>query len=291
MFPQLVNIIAPVFIVATTGYFWVRFGGRTDTSLITSLVTLIGTPCLVFSTLVNTSTEAGNFAEIAGLAALALIVFLLLGSLILRLAKLPFHTYLPALMFGNSGNLGLPLCLFAFGQEGLAMAIAFFTVSAIGNFTIGNWIASGAASPAKVLKTPIIYAVGAALLVMQFKVPVPLWLSDTTSLLGGLTIPLMLLALGMSLASLSHKRLGRAGLLAVLRLALGIAVGFTLAWAFDLEGAARGVIIIQCSMPVAVFNFLFAAEHGREADAVAAMVLVSTVCAFALLPILLIAVL
>ncbi len=288
---QLVEILAPVFIAAFVGFLWVRLGGRHDTSLITSLTSNIGTPCLIFATLLGTSTAADNFAEVAGMAGLAIATFMVIGAIVLTLARLPFHTFLPALTFGNAGNLGLPLCLFAFGQEGLAMAIAFFTVSAIANFTIGNWVASGSLSPRELLKTPIIYAVGAAILVLQLNLPVPLWLTNTTSLLGGLTIPLMLLALGMSLADFKLDRLGRASLLSVLRLAMGASVGFALAWFFGLEGTLRGVIIIQCAMPVAVFNFLFAAKHGREADAVAAMVLVSTLLAFAVLPALLMAVL
>lgn len=288
---QLVEIIAPVFVVAAVGFMWVRFGGRHDTSLITALTTMIGTPCLVFSTLIDTSSSADNFMEVAGLAALAIGIFLVLGALILTILKLPFHTYLPALTFGNAGNMGLPLCLFAFGQEGLAMAIAFFTVSAIANFTIGSWVASGSASPLSLFKTPIIYAVAIALISLQLDFTMPQWISNTTTLLGGLTIPLMLLALGMSLADIKPEKLGRVSLLAVIRLAMGFTVGLGLAALFDLEGVARGVIILQCSMPVAVFNFLFAAQHGRDAGTVAAMVLVSTTLAFLLLPGLLLVVL
>ena len=116
---------------------------------------------------------------------------------------------------------------------------------------------------------------------------VPAWLYNATDLLGGMTVPLMLLTLGVSLASMRVKTFRRASALAVLRLAMGVAVGVALAEFFAFEGVARGVLIIQCAMPPAVFNYLFAQTYRREPEDVAGVIVLSTLVSFATLPLLL----
>ncbi|NQV85306.1 MAG: AEC family transporter, partial [Rhodospirillales bacterium] len=113
------------------------------------------------------------------------------------------------------------------------------------------------------------------------------WLFKTLDLLGGFAIPLMLVTLGVSLAGLKIASLHRAVWLSVFRLVLGFGVGWGLAEAFGFEGAARGVLIIECALPVAVFNFLFAQAHDNRPDEVASIVLVSTALSFMTLPALL----
>ena len=143
-------------------------------------------------------------------------------------------------MFPNSGNMGLPLCLFAFGQEGLALAIGYFAVSAVSQFTIGQAIAAGHASPKRLLSTPIVWALALALILVATNTELPRWAFNTVDLAGQFTIPLMLLALGVSLSRLGVSSLGRSGALAVLRIAGGIAVGFLLAWGLRAGGHGPG---------------------------------------------------
>ena len=287
MIQALVTVLAPIFICAGLGYGWSRLGRAYDTDLITALIFNFGTPCLVFSTLTGLDLSATDFGRMAGAAALALVSFAVIGALVLRAAKLPFHTYLPALTFGNSGNMGLPVCLFAFGETGLALAIAFFAVGSISNFTFGVWISSGSMSRAALLRTPMIYAVAISVAFMIGGIEVPAWLGNTTRLIGGMTIPLMLVTLGVTLAGLRVTSFWRALALSLLRLGMGFAVGYGLASGLGFEGVARGVLIIQCAMPVAVFNFLFAQRYDRTPGEVAGMVLISTVIALALLPLVL----
>jgi predicted permease len=283
----LAAVLAPTFICAGLGFGWSRLGRPYDTRLVTALILSFGTPCLVFSTLTRLHLSLSSFGSMAGAAVLALASFAIVGALVLRAARLPFHTYLPALTFGNSGNMGLPVCLFAFGETGLALAIAFFAVGAISNFTFGVWLSSGTMSPAAMLRTPMIYAVAVSVAFMAFDIEAPAWLANTTRLIGGMTIPLMLVTLGVTLAELRVTAFGRALALSILRLSMGFLVGFGLAGALGFEGVARGVLIIECAMPVAVFNFLFAKRYNRAPSEVAGMVLISTVVALALLPLLL----
>ena len=72
---------------------------------------------------------------------------------------------------------------------------------------------------------------------------------------------------------------------------MGVAVGFAVAAVFNLDGAARAIVIIQSAMPVAVSSYLFAEKFNRKPEEVAGMVVVSTAVSFVTLPLLLLAVL
>lgn len=287
MYQILFNVIAPVLICAGLGFYWAKSGRSFHMETVTGLVSNIGAPLLIFTTLINLEMELTDFLEFGFISVVAMLCFIVIGFIFLKLAKLDYRDFLPSLIFPNTGNMGLPLCYFAFGQEGLTLALACFTVYAITQFTFGVWLASGAGSAKILLKTPLLYAVIIAITLKGFEIPVPVWITDTTDLLGGITIPLMLMALGVSLAGLSVKHLKLAGLLSFARLAMGYAVGFTLAYLFELEGVTRGVLILECTMPVAVFNYLFSLRYNRAAGHVAGTVLVSTVFSFLTLPLLL----
>ena len=287
MIYELIAIIAPVFVCAAIGYGWARLGRPYDAEFVTALVANIGAPCLVFSTLSSVEIDVEAFGTMAGVSALAVAASAAAGFVVLRAAGLSVRTFLPSLMFPNVGNMGMPLCLFAFGETGLALAIAYFSVCAIGQMTLGAGIAAGAISARQVLRVPVIYAVLLALPFMMWSVDPPDWLANTTRLLGGILIPLMLISLGISLAKLRVGSLKRSLALSLARLVFGFAVGVGLAEAFGLEGIARGVLILQSTMPTAVFNYLFSLRYGREPEEVAGMVMISTTLSFATLPLLL----
>ena len=284
MFQVMLPIIAPIFISVGLGWLWVKSGRSMDVTAVNMMVTNIGAPCLVFSSLARVSVSGAALADMAAATALALAGFMALGAVVLRVAKLSSSTYLPSLVFTNCGNMGLPLSLFAFGQAGLDLAAAYFAVSMVVMMVLGIWLVSGEPTPKAALTMPLPYAVAAALMFRGAGVEVPAWLYNSTDLLGGMTVPLMLLTLGVSLASMRVKTFRRASALAVLRLAMGAAVGFALAEVFAFDGVARGVLIIQCAMPPAVFNYLFAQTYRREPEEVAGVIVLSTLISFATLP-------
>jgi predicted permease len=291
MILELFNIIAPVLVCAATGYGWARLGQPFETPFVTSLVTNVGAPCLILATLTKLNVSAEAFGQMAGAAALALLIFMVIATVVLKIAKLSLHSFLPAMMFGNTGNMGLPLTLFAFGETGLALGIAWFAVNAVSQFTVGALISSGSMSLRRLVRTPVLWAVALALVFMFTGTKPPTFIANTLTLLGNIAIGLMLLALGVSLARLHVRSIGRTLALSIFRLSMGFGVGIGLAWALDLEGVARGVVILDCAMPTAVFNYLFAQRYGREAEEVASVIVASTVISFATLPLLLLVVL
>ncbi|WP_374656556.1 AEC family transporter [Dongia sp.] len=284
---QLAAIILPVLAVPAIGYIWARSGNSFDNRFVTQLVTNIGTPALAADALTRIRVETGALVQMAGLTALCFAGFLLLGLVVLKAMKLPNHSYLPALMFPNTGNMGLPLALFAFGNEGLAFAVVYFAISITSQFTIGMALASGSFSISRLLRMPLIYAIIFALIVLSFGWQLPAYIGNTLQLLGGVTIPLMLLALGVSLAQLRVTRLPRNLLLSIVRLGGGAAIGFAVGHFIGASDLAIGVLMIQSTMPVAVFNYLFAQYYNREPADVASMVVITTALSFVTLPLLL----
>ncbi len=135
-----------------------------------------------------------------------------------------------------------------------------------------------------VLTTPIIYGLLAGLGVLLSGAHVPVWFADTTSTLGGVLIPLMLMALGHTIGGLRAHNLPRAFGLGTARLAIAFVVAVTVSKLLGLTGVARGVLVLQGAMPAAVFSYLFAARYERDADDIAGIVLVSTLLGALLLP-------
>lgn len=286
MLADLFAVLAPVFVTAGIGFAWIKAGRSLDTNQFTPIIVFVGSPCLVFSTLMKSEVEIGLLGEIALVAILAHAGAAALGYAALRASGQSVRAFLPSLMLPNTGNMGLPLCLFAFGDVGLALGIAYFTISSLLQFTAGASIAAGGMSLKRALATPHIYAVLLAIVLLWTGTDLPVWLENTVTLVGQFTIPLMLLFLGVSLARLTVRGAGRAVALSLLRIGGGLAVGLLLVWAFELEGVSAGVVLIQASMPVAVFNYLFAQYYDNSPAEVAGLVVVSTAISFATLPIL-----
>lgn len=262
-------------------------GRRVDNDLIADLCMNIGAPCLIFSSLISSGVSVSALAELAGVVLTAYVLFFLIGWLVLRVSRLSTASYLAPLVFPNAGNLGMPVCLYAFGEEGLLYAIVFFSLSATLQFTVGHWLWTGDSRIGTLARTPLIYGVVAAMVVIFTGWSVPSWLLRTTESLGGFTIPLMQFTLGVSLATLKISGLGRSTFLSVVRLAMGFGVGAGLAWAFGLEGIVRGVVVIECAMPAAVINYMFAQKYNRTPEEVASVVVISTTISLVTLPLIL----
>jgi predicted permease len=283
----IISAALPVLLTVLVGYFIRKFNRPFDKDTITFIVGTIGTPVLIFYSLIHTSATVESLVLIGGATLLSIICFLIIGFIVLRCAGLSISAFLPSLSFPNTGNLGLPLSYYVFGEEGLNYAIAIFVVVALSNHTLGQTIAAGRSKWKNVLSNPVIPAVILGSLVFYFQIHVPVWLDNTFEILSGLTIPLMLLMLGTSLASIPVKTYKRSSWLALLRIGMGMMVGLGLSELFGFTGAARGVFILQCSMPVAVYNYVYSQMYDRAPEEVASFIVVSTVLSIITIPILL----
>ena len=287
MINTLLNVVAPVFIIASLGWGWSRLKIPYDSATITKLVMNIGAPSLIFSTVSSLTISADSLGEMAIAATSVIIVTGVVAFVILKIMRMSVQGLLPPLIFGNTGNMGLPICYFALGDKGLALAVIVFTFYALTTMTIGLWIYSGTKSPVHLLKSPILYASITALFCLTTGELPPELIMKTTRLLGQFTVPLMLITLGISLGNLTIHSLGRALATSALRLCLGFAVGVLITELVGLTGVARGVVILQSSMPVAVFNYLLAKQYERNSEEVAELVFVSTLLSMVSIPLIL----
>ena len=284
MYQQLIPIIAPVMICALLGYGWARSGLPFEREFLTRIIMNIGSPCLILNGITGLDVDAQAFGSMLLISITILTACSLIGAAVLTIARQPLRSFLPPVVFGNTGNLGLPLCLFAFGTEGLALAIAVYLVYSVAQFVFGPLVQGREAAWKTLIRTPIIYAAVIGIVLLVTETPLPKTLANTLQLLGGLAIPLMLLALGYSLASFRVRRPGIALSLALFRLALGFSVGVGVSELFDLTGTMRGVVIIESSMPLAVFNYLLAARYERHPQDIAGAILISTLISFLTMP-------
>lgn len=287
MIEELLGIVAPVFAIALVGLVWARSGAPFDEHSISRLVLNVGVPCLLFRSLTTLEVQPFELAQMVGYTIAAMAIFAIGGIAILRLLRLPANTFLAPLIFTNSGNIGVPICLFAFGEPGLALGMTYFATSATFHVSLGGPIFAGTFSWAPFLRSPLTWAVAITVPVVALGLPVPTWIARTTSLLGDIAIPLMLLTLGVSLSKMHPDSLGRSALLAMVRFALGLGGGLAVATVFGAEGLTRKVLILQAAMPVGVLNYLFAHRYGRSPEQVASLVLVSTLLSVLTIPALL----
>lgn len=281
----VLEITAPVFLLGAAGFAWIKAGYDYPTEFVTRLAMTLAVPCLIFTALVRTEIDPAALASLSLASALGYGIVALASWGLVRALGLDLRAYLAPLTFGNTGNLGLPLALFAFGETGLGLAVVVFAIMAIAMFTIGLWMVAGSANPARVLREPILWAsvLGVLFLVMGWGLPDVAM--NSLQLAGQLGIPLMLLTLGAAVARLRPARIVQALGLAVVKLALGLAVGIGVGTAVGLSGMPLAVLILQLATPVGVTSYLLAERYRTDPDAAAGLVVVSTVLAIIALPV------
>jgi malate permease and related proteins len=283
---QVAAVLAPVFVMAALGYGWRLTGAPFDLPFVTRIIMYVAGPCLVFTSLSQLTLPLTQFWHMVGAIVVVTVVVAGMSAVLIRLLGLSQRSFLPALTLGNTGNLGLPLCLFAFGEEGLGLAVAIYVTNSLLQFTFVPLLHTRASLLRTLLTTPILYGAVAGLAVVSTGVAVPVWIANTLDALGDLLIPLMLMALGNTVGGLQAHNLPRAFGLGAARLIISFVAAVGVSYALGLRGVAQGVLVLQGAMPAAVFSYLFAARYDRDADDIAGIVLVSTLLGAVTLPLL-----
>jgi len=283
----VLNITAPVFLLASVGFVWVRLGFEYRVEFVTRMAMTLAVPSLIFVALMNIE------AEPQALAALSVATFVAYGFVIIgifavvKLAGLDVQTYLAPLIFGNTGNLGLPLALFAFGDVGLGYAVVVFAISAVLTFTIGIWMVAGVGSFKRVVQEPLVGATLLGALFLWQGWETPQFLTNAIFLVGQMAIPLMLITLGVAVARLETRAMSQAAILSAVKLIICATAGWAVATWFGLDPIAGGVLIVQLATPVAVASYLLAEKYGADAQPVAGLVVASTLLSVVAMPLIL----
>ncbi|SHI42899.1 hypothetical protein SAMN05444000_101108 [Shimia gijangensis] len=283
----VLEIVSPVFLLAAIGFVWVKAGFEYRIEFVTRLAMTMAVPCLVFTSLMKTEVDLSTLGTLTMAAFASYMAVGVVGAVLLAVFGLGQRTYLAPFIFGNTGNLGLPLTLFAFGQEGLERGVVLLATTSILSFTVGIWLVAGRGSFFKIIKEPMIGATLLGALFLWRGWETPTFLTNTLDLIGQMAIPLMLITLGVAVARLTPGRVGVAILLSLLKLGVCVAVAWGIGRAFALDDISFGVLVLQIATPVAVTAYLLAEKFGADSSSVAGFVVVSTLISVAGLPLLL----
>ena len=283
MLLRIVAILFPLFAIASVGFIVGR-RLRPDLSQANKLNMDVFVPALIFGALANKSFQIMEYLPLLGATVVAVFGSGLLGWGVARALGVAPRTFVPPMMFNNCGNLGLPLAVLAFGDAALAPAVVMFMVSNLTHFTFGAWLLDHNIKLSGVWRIPTVIATFGGLAVSL--AGVELWQPAMLAIkmLGDISIPLMLFALGVRI---SESRIGaiRLGLIgAVARPLLGMALSFALVWLIPLPERERALLIVFGALPPAVLNFLFAERYQQEPQRVASIVLIGNLAALLFLP-------
>lgn len=288
MLVELFAVMAPVFVGASLGFTWIRLGHAYPVEFVTKLVFNIGTPALILASLTGAEIDASSFGRTMLGTLLVIVAMGLLTFAVAPLLRKDWRVLLSPMMYPNTGNMGLAVALYAFGSSGFAFAIAAMVTVSLVQFTFGTAMHSKSGRPLRTLaRTPTVYAIAIALTLLLTDTALPRWLDNTVDLISGFTVPLMLITLGVSLASIQARNLSSGIGFSVIRTLCAALLAWGIGSVIGLPPLAHSILVLQMSMPVAVFNYLFAQRSGHEPKYVAGLVFCSTLLSFIYLPILL----
>ena len=284
---KLFEVLFPVFFIVGVGYFLGKKNPKLDTSFITNFAANIGTPAMVFYSITTTGITFEIFTHYFWYALLAISGFALTGIIFLFVLKKEIIRELPPFILPNTGNMGLPICLFAYGSQGLGVAAAISSLVILFHFTLGVFLASRKFDLNLIIKSPPFYAIVISVFFLYFEIESPVYIINLTMMLTYTAIFLILMSLGIALTRFKVFSFQSALISSIGRVIIGPVIGFFIIKLFNLSGFAAGVLLIQCSMPSAVLTYLVGSMYSPKkiVDSVASMIVVSTVMSFITIPI------
>jgi predicted permease len=283
---RLFEAVFPVFFIVGIGYYLGKKNPKIDTTFITNFSANIGSPGLIFYSITSTGITFDLFSVYFFYALVAITGFAIIGLIFLFFQKKDLITELPPFILPNTGNMGLPICLFAYGAKGFGVASAVSSVVMLLHFTLGIFLAKKKFESQLIFKTPAFYAIIFSLIFLYFKIKPPVFMVNLTMLLSYATIFLVLMSLGIALTRLKIFSFKDAVIASIGRVMIGPIIGFILIKFMNLTGYAAGVLLIQCSMPSAVLTYLVGSMYSSKkvVDSIASMIVVSTLISFATIP-------
>ncbi|MFV0371192.1 MAG: AEC family transporter [Azonexus sp.] len=280
---RLLAVLFPIFGIVAAGYFYGR-KHKPEMAVANRLNMDVFVPALVFAAM------AGKSFDLAAYGPLALGGFLLLAACgllawpVARLCGVQPKTLVPPMLFNNSGNIGLPLALLAWGEDALPAAVILFMVENTLHFTFGARWLDPQARLLLLWRIPVVFAAIAGLLVAALKIALWTPLLIGIKMLGDISVPLMLFALGVRMTGFTLNDWQLAAGSALLRPLIGMALAWAIIHLLGLQGREAAMLLVFGALPPAVLNFLFAERYQQEPQRVASIVLIGNLAALIFLP-------
>ncbi len=283
---KIFEVIFPVFFVIGIGYYLGKKNPKFDTNFITNFAGNIGTPAMIFYTVTTTGITLDIFISYFIYAIIMIGGFAVVGLILLFFLKKDLSMELPPLILPNTGNMGVPICLFAYGTQGLGVASAVASVIILFHFTLGVFLAKKKFSFDILIKSPPVYAIIISVIFLYFKINTPIFLENTTFLLTYATIFLVLMSLGIALTRFKFS-LKNSIIMSFCRILLGPIIAYIVIHYFKLSGLAAGVLLIQSAMPSAILNYLVGSMYSpkKVVDSIASTIVISTLMSFISIPV------
>uniref|UniRef100_UPI004047806C AEC family transporter n=1 Tax=Aliarcobacter sp. TaxID=2321116 RepID=UPI004047806C len=285
MIDLLFTKLMPIVILIAIGFYWKKKELPFDKDMISSLLMNLGTPALLIASINNKDLTVDNMLTILIYGTSLIIVCTLLTTVYLKIEGKEVRPFLQSFIFPNTGGLGIPIVYVLLGETVFVYAITFSTLINIYHFTIGLWLANNSLNIKKALQTPVLYALVAALLFKGTNTEVPSVIEDVCKMLGGIVIPLMLIAFGSSLVGIKIGENLKAIRMGIARVIIGFLVVYMAYILGDFEHIIIATLLIQYSMPVATTSYLFAFKFNGPDKEIAVMTASSTVTILFLLPV------
>ena len=277
--------LMPIVILIAIGFYWKKKELPFDKDMISSLLMNLGTPALLIASINNKDLTVDNMLTILIYGTSLIIVCTVLTTVYLKIEGKEVRPFLQSFIFPNTGGLGIPIVYVLLGETAFVYAITFSILINIYHFTIGLWLANNSLNIKKALQTPVLYALVAALLFKGTNTEVPSVLEDVCKMLGGIVIPLMLIAFGSSLVGIKIGENLKAIRMGIARVIIGFSVVYMAYILGDFEHIIIATLLIQYSMPIATTSYLFAYKFNGPDKEIAVMTASSTVTILFLLPV------
>ena len=284
---KLFEVLFPVFFIVGIGFLLGKKNPDFDTSFITTYAGNFGTPALVIFALTAGGVSFEVFKEIFFYALILLSAFGIVGLIFLVLMKKDYIRELPTFILPNTGNMGIPICLFAYGELGMGIAAAISSLVVLLHFTLNIFLAKRAFDFQTIFKSPAFYAIIVTVLFLYFEQPVPQFVMNTVMLLAYGMIVMILMSLGVALTQMKVFSFKDAVITSTGRVIIGPLIGLAVIKLFDLSGVSAGVILIQSSMPSAILCYLVASMYSPKVivDNISSTIVVSTIMSLVTIPI------
>ena len=284
---KLFEVLFPVFFIVGIGFLLGKKNPDFDTSFITTYAGNFGTPALVIFALTAGGVSFEVFKEIFFYALILLSAFGIIGLIFLVLMKKDYIRELPPFFLPNTGNMGIPICLFAYGELGMGIAAAISSLVVLLHFTLNIFLAKRAFDFQTIFKSPAFYAIIVTVLFLYFEQPVPQFVMNTVMLLAYGMIVMILMSLGVALTQMKVFSFKDAVITSTGRVIIGPLIGLAVIKLFDLSGISAGVILIQSSMPSAILCYLVASMYSPKVivDNISSTIVVSTIMSLVTIPI------
>ncbi len=278
------NSVIPTFLLIFTGALADKYFPKLDLGTLTKLSIYFLIPALILNALAKTKL---SFAD-AGLLSLAYIIYILfLGAIAYFSTKGQAKTVAGAIIvstiFGNTGNMGLPISQFAYGEAGLERAVVILVVSLVIMFVVGPTVLSGKADSLRkrfidAIKLPPIWASLIGISINFFNIPIPQSIDRSINLLGSGAIPILLISLGIQMKRTWTWKIDNSALATTgLRLLIGPIVAYAVAKLLGLAILDIKILVLSATMPAAVTMFIVALEVKGAYETVAKSVVATTI--------------